>query len=215
MCGIAGIFRTATTVTADDVSAVQQMLHAQLHRGPDGEGLVALGVTTPGPQSGLFWEQGCPSLSASPQVILGHRRLAILDRSEAGRQPMSNEDGTIWISYNGEIYNFLMLRNQLKRRGHTFRSRTDTEVIVHGYEEWGIDGLLLRLQGMFAFALYDARQRSGGRYGSPVGLVFLVRDRLGIKPLYYANFDDGEGIVFASEVKALRASQLIEEERDR
>jgi len=215
MCGIAGIFRTATTVTVDDVSAIQRMLRAQRHRGPDGEGLVALGVTAPGSQSALFQEQGYPSLSSAPRVILGHRRLAIVDLSDAARQPMSNEDGTVWISYNGEIYNFLTLHNQLKSSGHTFHSQTDTEVLLHGYEEWGIDGLLSRLQGMFAFALYDARQRHDGGNGSPTGLLLLVRDRLGIKPLYYADLDNGEGIVFASEVKALRASRTMADERDR
>lgn len=192
MCGIAGLFRPHVAVTTKDVSAVQRMLRAQVHRGPDGEGL---------------------SVPAS-QVVLGHRRLAIIDRSEAGQQPMSNEDGTVWITYNGEIYNFSALRAELTQRGHTFRSQTDTEVIVHGYEEWGIDGVLERLQGMFAFALYDARPQS--EHGAMTGgRLILVRDRLGIKPLYYARLADGEGLIFASEVKALRASGLVSEDRDR
>jgi asparagine synthase (glutamine-hydrolysing) len=109
---------------------------------------------------------------------------------------MSNEDGTVWITYNGEIYNFLTLRHQLTQSGHTFRSQTDTEVIVHGYEEWGIHGVLARLQGMFAFALYDARQRPG-RDRAAGGQLILARDRLGIKPLYYTRLADGEGIIFA------------------
>lgn len=214
MCGIAGIFRTATTATADDVNAVQRMLQAQRHRGPDGEGLVGLGVTAQCLQGAQLSERNSfPSL-ASPHMILGHRRLAILDRSEAGRQPMSNEDGTVWITYNGEIYNFPTLRNQLKSRGHAFHSHTDTEVIIHGYEEWGIDGLLARLQGMFAFALYDTRQRHG-RGNATAGQLILARDRVGIKPLYYAPLAAGEGIIFASEVKALRASGMVADDRDR
>lgn len=192
MCGIAGLFRPQIAVTTEDVSAVQRMLRAQHHRGPDGEGLLA----------------------PTAQVVLGHRRLAIIDRSEAGQQPMSNEDGTVWITYNGEIYNFSALRAELTQRGHTFRSGTDTEVIVHGYEEWGIEGVLARLQGMFAFALYDARQQPE-RDQTTGGRLILARDRLGIKPLYYARLADGEGLVFASEVKALRASQMVSEDRDR
>ncbi|NOT57775.1 MAG: asparagine synthase (glutamine-hydrolyzing) [Deltaproteobacteria bacterium] len=192
MCGIAGLFRPHVAATTEDVAAVQRMLRAQIHRGPDGEGLLA----------------------PTSQVVFGHRRLAIIDRSEAGQQPMSNEDGTVWITYNGEIYNFAALRAELTQRGHTFRSGTDTEVIVHGYEEWGIDGVLARLQGMFAFALYDARPRPGQGEATG-GQLILARDRMGIKPLYYARLGNGEGLIFASEVKALRASGMVSEDRDR
>ena len=150
MCGIAGVFRP-DGLAPDDVQAVRRMTDAQVHRGPDG--------------GGMFDDR---------RVVLGHRRLSIIDVSAAGNQPMSNEDGSIWLTYNGEIYNHEDLREQLHSLGHRFRSRSDTEVIVHGYEQWGIDGVLERLRGMFAFALYDPR----------LGLL-LARDRLGIKPLYY------------------------------
>jgi asparagine synthase (glutamine-hydrolysing) len=155
------------------------MTAAQAHRGPDASGL-----------------------HAATHAVLGHRRLSILDLSPAGHQPMSNEDGTIWVTYNGEIYNQRELRRELVRAGHDFGSTTDTEVLVHGYEQWGIEGLLARLRGMFAFGLYDPRR----------GLL-LARDRLGIKPLYY--FDAGDTVLFASEVKALLRSGLVPEERDR
>lgn len=213
MCGIAGLFRPQRAVTTEDVLAVQRMLQAQRHRGPDGEGLLV-----PETISSLYGvrqqEQGSFLVSPLTNVVFGHRRLAIIDRSETGQQPMSNEDGTVWITYNGEIYNFPVLRAELERRGHTFRSQTDTEVIVHGYEEWGIDGVLSRLQGMFAFALYDTRQRPAGRDCAMGGQLILARDRLGIKPLYYAYLATGEGIIFASEVRALRASGIVPDDRD-
>ena len=178
MCGIAGLFR-ASGVSEEDKHAVSRMTAAQAHRGPDDGGL-----------------------HAATHAVLGHRRLSILDLSASGHQPMSNEDGSIWVTYNGEIYNQRELRRELVRAGHDFRSTTDTEVLVHGYEQWGIDGLLTRLRGMFAFGLYDPRR----------GLL-LARDRLGIKPLYY--FAAGETVLFASEVKALLRSGLVPEERDR
>src|SRR5215813_658038 len=114
---------------------------------------------------------------------------------------MTNEDRTVWVTYNGEIYNYLELRRELVAFGHGFTSQTDSEVLVHGYEQWGIEGLLERLRGMFAFALYDTR----------VGLM-LARDRVGIKPLYYHETDDG-ALLFASEVRALLASGLIANNR--
>jgi asparagine synthase (glutamine-hydrolysing) len=214
MCGIAGIFRTTTPVTADDVSAVQRMLRAQRHRGPDGEGLVTLGVTTRDSQSALVYGQDYSSLSLSPQVILGHRRLAIVDLSEAACQPMANEDETIWVTYNGEIYNFVELRTALQRCGHQFRSHTDSEVLLHGYEEWGIEGLLQRLRGMFAFALYDGRATSTEWSEDVPGQLFLARDRLGIKPLYYWQSGVDGTILFSSEVKALCRSGIVPNERE-
>jgi asparagine synthase (glutamine-hydrolysing) len=131
--------------------------------------------------------------------MLGHRRLSILDLSDSGAQPMTNETRTVWITFNGEIYNYQELRAVLQEAGHIFASRSDTEVIIHGYEEWGIGGLVERLAGMFAFALYDAAQAA--RNGDEP-FAYLVRDRLGIKPLYYMSMRGA--LVFASEVNALR-----------
>jgi asparagine synthase (glutamine-hydrolysing) len=181
MCGIAGLIRHAYDAgsLAPDHSAVSRMLAAQVHRGPDGDGIYQ-----------------------DERVVLGHRRLSIIDLSAAGKQPMSNEDGSLQVTFNGEIYNHRELREELRGAGHAFQSRTDTEVLLHGYEQWGISGLLDRLRGMFAFALYDSRR----------GLL-LARDRLGIKPLYYHAGPDF--LVFASEVKALLRSGLVPDERDR
>ncbi len=181
MCGIAGLIRERDEPGQAEVdrAAVGRMLAAEFHRGPDGEGLYQ-----------------------DSRATLGHRRLSIIDLSVAGRQPMSNEDGSVQVTFNGEIYNHRGLRDELVRAGHLFRSRTDTEVLVHGYEQWGIAGLLDRLRGMFAFALYDTR----------LGLL-LARDRLGIKPLYY---HEGSGfLAFASEVKALLRSGAVPEVQDR
>jgi asparagine synthase (glutamine-hydrolysing) len=125
-----------------------------------------------------------------PGVGLGHRRLRIIDLSPAGSQPMTNEDGSVWLTFNGEIYNFQRLRPELEARGHRFASNSDTEVIVHGYEEWG-EGVVERLDGMFAFGIWDRRQRA----------LLLARDRFGKKPLYYLQ-QDGR-LAFASELKAL------------
>lgn len=152
------------------------MLAVQRHRGPDGQGV-----------------------HADRHVVLGHCRLAILDLSDAGRQPMSNQAGTVWVTYNGEIYNFRELRAELAQAGYEFRSKTDTEVLIHGYEAWGIEQLLTRLRGMFAFALYD--QRASG------STIYLVKDRFGIKPLYYSY--QADTLVFASEVRACLASGVI------
>src|SRR5690242_10964436 len=118
MCGIAGLVRQGG-LAPEDQSAVARMIAAQVHRGPCGSGIQVEG-----------------------SVVLGHRRLSIIDLSPAASQPMANEDGSIWLTYNGEIYDYPELREQLLARGHRFRSRSDTEVIIHGYEEWGIEGLL-------------------------------------------------------------------------
>ena len=164
MCGIAGIVKwDGRPVAEDDVRA---MCQAMVHRGPDEEG-VYLGAG----------------------VGLGMRRLSIIDL-EGGQQPISNEDGSIWVVFNGEIYNHRELRRQLTRGGHTFRTASDTETIVHLYEDLG-PRAVERLRGMFAFALWDAPRRQ----------LLLARDRLGIKPLYYADIDDG--VVFASELKPI------------
>jgi asparagine synthase (glutamine-hydrolysing) len=147
------------------------MADALRHRGPDGEGVEVLGP-----------------------AALSHRRLAVIDLSEAGRQPLSNEDGTVWLTFNGEIYNYRALRDDLIARGHSFRSQTDSEVIVHLYEERGAD-LVTALRGMFAFALWDAR----------AGRLLLARDRVGQKPLHYHLDDDA--LRFASEPLALFAGR--------
>jgi len=184
MCGIAGIFTPERLTSPEDVVAVGRMMDAQIHRGPDGSGM-----------------------HRDTKAVLGHRRLAIIDLSDAGRQPMSNEDGTIWVTYNGEIYNFLELREDLSRRGHHFKAKTDTEVLVHGYEEWGIEELLARLRGMFAFGLYDARSSDAGP------CLILAKDRFGIKPLYYSYQNCGQ-LIFASEVQALMKTGMVADEKD-
>ena len=166
MCGILGTIGV-------DLSEEQALaaLRTLRHRGPDGEG---------------HWRQ------ADPAVFLGHRRLAIVDLSDDGRQPMTNEDGTVVLTLNGEIYNHEELRKGLLARGHTFRGRCDAEVVLHLYEEKGM-ALLDDLRGMFAFAIWDATRR----------VAFLARDRIGIKPLVW--YDDGDRLAFASELKGIRA----------
>jgi asparagine synthase (glutamine-hydrolysing) len=169
MCGIVGM----TGAHARDRD-FQGPVDSLQHRGPDDGHFVLL----------------------NDSVFLGHRRLSVIDTSEAGRQPMSNEDGTLWITYNGEIYNFRELRNALQARGHRFRSKTDTEVVLHLYEEKG-EACLNELVGMYAFAIYDSKRQR----------LFLARDRLGIKPLYYA-FDKGR-FAFSSEIKGLLALDVV------
>ena len=165
MCGIAGQLNFGGRPV--DRARVAAMTDRLAHRGPDGSDVRTF---------------GCAGL--------GHRRLKIIDLSDAARQPMSNEDGSIWLIYNGEIYNYVELRRELEGAGHRFASATDSEVIIHGYEQWG-EACLHRFNGMFAFALWDhTRQR-----------LWLVRDRLGVKPLFYAL--TAEGITFGSEVKAV------------
>ncbi|HEX6113700.1 MAG TPA: XrtA/PEP-CTERM system amidotransferase [Geminicoccaceae bacterium] len=168
MCGFVGIFDPQGTAPIDRL-LLERMNRAQTHRGPDGEGM-----------------------HVAPGIGLAHTRLAIIDLA-AGAQPMFNEDASVVVVYNGEIYNFQDLRDELRVRGHSFRSAADTEVIVHAWEQWG-EACVSRLRGMFAFALWDARQRT----------LFLARDRLGIKPLHYAILPDGR-LLFASELKGLLA----------
>ena len=164
MCGIVGIWNLNSQPVEERI--LTEMRDVMTHRGPDGAG----------------------SYIAGP-IGLGHRRLSIID-VEGGVQPMSNEDRTVWISFNGEIYNFRELACQLKTHGHIFRTRSDTEVIVHGYEEWG-DDVVSHLNGIFAFALWDAVKRR----------VILARDHFGVKPIYY--YADTKRLIFASELKAL------------
>src|SRR6058998_2342379 len=174
MCAIVGIVQLDPRERVGDVrlKRMRDVLH---HRGPDGAGL---------------WIEG--------PVGLGHRRLAIVDVA-GGSQPMANEDQSVWIVYNGEIYNHAALRPELQARGHRYRTRSDTETILHLYEEEG-DRCVERLQGMFAFALWDRRRRR----------LLLARDRLGIKPLYYACTD--REILIASEIKAILAAGSIRPE---
>ena len=169
MCGIAGVVSYGEAPPVDE-SRLRVLRDAQRHRGPDDEGL---------------W------ISGDGRVGLAHRRLAIVDLSPLGHQPMASEDGRFTVVFNGEIYNFRALRGELEGRGHVFRSHSDTEVLLHGWREWG-SGLLDRLRGMFAFALHDAARRE----------TVLARDPLGIKPCYL--LDDGARLLFASEVQALR-----------
>jgi asparagine synthase (glutamine-hydrolysing) len=179
MCGIAGSVRFGAPALAPDKETVAQMMAMLSHRGPDGDGIHVQGG-----------------------AVLGHRRLSIIDLSQAATQPMANEDGTVWATFNGEIYNYRELGSDLRSRGHRFHSQSDTEILLHGYEEWGMAGLLERLRGMFAFGLYDAQAESAG--SQP--WFYLARDRVGIKPLYYCQQgrQGKERILFASEVRPLR-----------
>jgi len=172
MCGICGIAKTREGEPIPS-SLLSSMLETIVHRGPDDQG--------------IFIEKN---------VALGTRRLSIIDL-ERGHQPLSNEDGSIWVSHNGEVYNFPFLREELKGQGHRFESRSDTETIVHAYEEWG-ENFVQKLRGMFAFALWDGREAK----------LLLVRDRIGVKPLYYTLLED-KTLVFGSELKAILAHPRV------
>src|SRR5262245_30607534 len=174
MCGIAGLV-SSEQLDPEAPRRVARMRDVITHRGPD--------------DSGLYCE---------PQAALGHRRLSIVDLAN-GQQPLPNERRTVWVVFNGEIYNHAAVRRELESRGHTYRTRSDTETIVHAYEEWG-DDCVDRFNGMFAFAIWDETRRR----------LLLARDRLGIKPLYWAR--RGDLLLFGSEIKALFASGLIEPE---
>jgi asparagine synthase (glutamine-hydrolysing) len=176
MCGIAGIVTQAAARAY--LPGLEKMVRALSHRGPDSNGVVRLG-----------------------SCLLGNTRLAIVDLSERGKQPMSNEDQSVWITYNGECYNAAELRDALIGRAHQFRSSTDTEVVLHLYEEFG-EGCVEKLRGMFAFAIWDTR----------TDRLLLARDRMGIKPLYFATAPGT--LLFASETKALLASELIPRKLD-
>ncbi|HEV8385529.1 MAG TPA: asparagine synthase (glutamine-hydrolyzing) [Candidatus Acidoferrales bacterium] len=176
MCGICGIFDLEQR--PGNAELVRRMAGTLAHRGPDNDG---------------FYD--------APLCHLGHRRLRIIDLSPLGHQPMTNEDGSVWVSFNGEIYNYLDLRPELMRRGHQFRSQSDTEVMLHLYEEKG-DAFLRDLNGMFAIALWDARRER----------LLLARDRFGKKPLYY--WTDSKRLLFGSELKALLADPAVPREID-
>lgn len=172
MCGITGIFNTNGSPVS--INILREMTNIVEHRGPDGEG---------------FWTNSF--------VGFGHRRLAIIDLSPSGHQPRQNEDGSLIITYNGEIYNFQNIRIELEAKGHRFRSKTDTEVLLKAYEEWG-EACLNKLNGMFAFAIWDNRKNK----------LFLARDRFGVKPLYYY-FKDGV-FLFGSEIKSIIQHPQVE-----
>jgi asparagine synthase (glutamine-hydrolysing) len=183
MCGIAGgMFWGGGIAAAQARASVEAMVSAVAHRGPDGRGIYASRTDGDG--------------DSRPFAVLGQTRLAIIDLSEAGAQPMGSPGSAAWITFNGEIYNFAALRAELEGDGAAFRTRSDTETILCGYDTWGVD-VVRHLRGMFAFAVWDdTRQR-----------LFIARDRLGIKPLYWYK---GDGFVlFASEVRALIASGLV------
>src|SRR4026208_1577894 len=167
MCGINGIAFSSRSGRRIDPAVVKRMRDVITHRGPDDEG-------------GFI----------DDQIGLAHRRLSIVDVA-AGHQPMTNEDGSLHITYNGEIYNHADFRDELEARGHVYRTHCDTETILHLYEEHG-DDCVNYLRGMFAFAIWDARERE----------IFIARDRLGVKPLYYVHTDDGS-LYFGSEIKTL------------
>jgi asparagine synthase (glutamine-hydrolysing) len=175
MCGICGIYNFDGRPVDKDL--LQKMNNTLVHRGPDDEGYYI-----------------------DKNIGLGHRRLSIIDL-DSGKQPMGNEDGSVQVVFNGEIYNFIELRQQLQSKGHIFSTRSDTEVLVHGYEEWGVE-YVYRLRGMFAFAIWDEEEK----------IIFIARDRLGIKPLYY--YCDEHRIIFASELKAILEDRTVSKDLD-
>ena len=179
MCGIAGVFAFAAT-SRDEVRALHRMRDTMIHRGPDDAGI---------------WQD------RERGIALAHRRLSIVDLTVAGHQPFANEDDTVWLVFNGEIYTHARLREPLQAAGHVFKSRCDAEVILHGYEQHGID-VVHHLDGMFAFGLWDARARR----------LVLVRDRLGKKPLHY--IEVGGRLLFASEIKGLLAHPDVSRDVD-
>ncbi len=179
MCGICGVLAFNDSFACNERVAVA-MRDEMVHRGPDDQGV---------------W------ISPTGRAALGHRRLSIVDVSHFGHQPMSNEDGSVWVTFNGEIYNHSKLRDELQSRGHLYRSHCDTETIVHLYEEEG-ERCVERLDGMFALAIWDERRRR----------LLLARDRLGKKPLYWTK--TAEGFVFASEIKALLRHPAISADLD-
>jgi asparagine synthase (glutamine-hydrolysing) len=174
MCGIAGIYNLNNQPI--DQKILREMLEIIKHRGPDDEG--------------IFIDKN---------LGIGNKRLAIIDLSEAGHQPMSSEDKTLWIVYNGEIYNFIELRRELKKRGYRFRSNSDTEVILNSYKEWG-SNCLDKFNGMWSFVIWDDKKKQ----------LFCARDRFGIKPFYY--YFNGKNFAFTSEIKALLKCPFIKRE---
>ncbi|MGE5329806.1 MAG: asparagine synthase (glutamine-hydrolyzing) [Deltaproteobacteria bacterium] len=189
MCGITGLF--CSNGVTKYLSNVIDSNNIIKYRGPDGEGIVL--INTCNSQSESFFNESINPLSSNnieANLAFGHRRLAILDLSSSGRQPMANKDHTIWLTFNGEIYNYLEIRDELICKGYSFISNADTEVIIYAYEEWG-EKCVEHFNGMWAFALADLRKK----------LLFCSRDRFGIKPFYY--YADGNHFAFGSEIKQL------------
>src|SRR5665213_236345 len=181
MCGICGVIGIQRPELAEGIA--RRMMGALIHRGPDEDGLLV-----------------------APCAALGMRRLSIIDLP-GGHQPVFNEARDVAVVFNGEIYNFAQLRKTLEGRGHVFRTHSDTEVIVHAYEEWG-EQCLRELRGMFAIAIWDARTSGTSGEAARHAQIFLARDRLGIKPLYYAV--SGGAFLFSSEVRSILASGQIQ-----
>jgi asparagine synthase (glutamine-hydrolysing) len=209
MCGIAGVFTVERPVDAELVSAVLRMVDRQVHRGPNDWGILLpdeaardTAVHTLLEARGLEHVRTYPGSRHAPAAVLASRRLSILDLTPAGRMPMGTPDGRVWLTYNGEIYNFAEIRAELSARGHVFRSQGDTEALLHGYAEWGPD-VVQHLRGMFAFAVLDGRRPDDPK-------LFLARDRFGIKPLYWSRKHCV--FQFASEVRALMAGGLMPNE---
>jgi asparagine synthase (glutamine-hydrolysing) len=174
MCGIVGKYNLNQESVSPEL--IKRMCDKLIHRGPDDSGIYVDG-----------------------NVGLGHRRLSIIDLSESGHQPMSSQDKSIWITFNGEIYNFQELRKDLISKGYSFKSHTDTEVIIYLYQEYK-EKCLDYIRGMFAFAIWDKNEER----------LFLARDRIGKKPLFY--FNDGKTFIFASEIKSILEDQTVSKE---
>ena len=208
MCGIAGIISKNNTVSLKDtVFAMSQSIK---HRGPDGEGFAFFSNTHSAPvyssetpivnkesKTFLFNPNiSIQNIESNYSIAFAHRRLSIIDLSESGHQPMCDTQGDYWITFNGEVYNYIELREELKNKGHVFVTQTDTEVVIEAYKEWGFE-CLQKFNGMFAFSLYDKKNNQ----------VFCARDRVGVKPFYYSNTNSS--FAFASEYKAFIKSKLV------
>jgi asparagine synthase (glutamine-hydrolysing) len=208
MCGIAGIISKSNSLSVKDT--VFAMSQAIKHRGPDGEGFAFFSQTkalsvysneTPqvNKESATFLfnpNTSIDNLDSNYYLAFAHRRLSIIDLSESGHQPMCDTKGDYWITFNGEVFNYIELRDELKSKGHVFVTQTDTEVVIESYKEWGFE-CLKKFNGMFAFALFDKKNNQ----------LFCARDRVGVKPFYYFNTDNT--FAFASEYKAFLKSKLI------
>jgi asparagine synthase (glutamine-hydrolysing) len=212
MCGISGIvLKNASSLNLKD--SVFRMSQSIKHRGPDGEGFLFASEqactpvaskdteTSKGGQLNYLPQKNIDELDHSYQLALAHRRLSIIDLTDSGHQPMANKEGKIWITFNGEIYNYLELKKELESLGHQFISTSDTEVIIHAYQEWDTE-CLDKFNGMWSFCIYDCDKKR----------LFCSRDRFGVKPFYYTNTD--KCFAFASEQKALIKGGIIKAEID-